>query len=184
MGTSRASEQPHKSPTSLDIHIRRGSSDTRITCGSMMHSLDVVMGSMVPMVIAHPPGRDPSWGAFHQAFCQWFSLTNFISYWNPCIWLAESKFVSEKHWPNAWWNAPQDILHTTWTSHNEGHCTAGQDERLHTHHLTGIAVEQSQRLFVWDTSTWKTAERSMSALVWLKLNSFCTVWTCGEERWF
>ena len=34
-------------------------------------------------------------GAFHQAFCQWFSLTNFISYWNPCIWLAESKFVSE-----------------------------------------------------------------------------------------
>ena len=24
-----------------------------------------------------------------------FSLTNFISYWNPCIWLAESKFVSE-----------------------------------------------------------------------------------------
>ena len=46
-------------------------------------------------------------GAFHQAFCQWFSLTNFISYWNPCIWLAESKFVSEKHWQNAWWNAPQ-----------------------------------------------------------------------------
>ena len=35
------------------------------------------------------------WGAFHQAFCQCFSLTNFISYWNPCIWLAESKFVSE-----------------------------------------------------------------------------------------
>ena len=29
-----------------------------------------------------------------------------ISYWNPCIWLAESKFVSEKHWQNAWWNAP------------------------------------------------------------------------------
>ena len=48
-----------------------------------------------------------SWGAFHQAFCQWFSLTNFISYWNPCIWLAESKFVSENHWQNAWWNAPQ-----------------------------------------------------------------------------
>ena len=46
-------------------------------------------------------------GAFHQAFCQWFSLTNFISYWNPCIWLAESKFVSENHWQNAWWNAPQ-----------------------------------------------------------------------------
>ena len=45
-------------------------------------------------------------GAFHQAFCQCFSLTNFISYWNPCIWLAESKFVSEKHWQNAWWNAP------------------------------------------------------------------------------
>ena len=35
-----------------------------------------------------------------------FSLTNFISYWNPCIWLAESKFVSEKHWQNIWWNAP------------------------------------------------------------------------------
>ena len=34
------------------------------------------------------------------------ALTNFISYWNPCIWLAESKFVSEKHWQNAWWNAP------------------------------------------------------------------------------
>ena len=47
------------------------------------------------------------WGALHQAFCQCFSLTNFISYWNPCIWLAESKFVSEKHWQNAWWNAPQ-----------------------------------------------------------------------------
>ena len=45
-------------------------------------------------------------GAFHQVFCQCFSLTNFISYWNPCIWLAESKFVSEKHWQNAWWNAP------------------------------------------------------------------------------
>ena len=37
-------------------------------------------------------------GAFHQAFCQCFSLTTVISYWNPCIWLAESKFVSEKHW--------------------------------------------------------------------------------------
>ena len=47
-----------------------------------------------------------SWGAFHQAFCQWFSLTNFISYWNPCIWLAESKLVSENHWQKAWWNAP------------------------------------------------------------------------------
>ena len=45
-------------------------------------------------------------GAFHQAFCQCFSLTTVISYWNPCIWLAESKFVSEKHWQNAWWNAP------------------------------------------------------------------------------
>ena len=55
--------------------------------------------------------RPCSWesrGAFHQAFCQWFSLTNFISYWNPSIWLAESKFVSENHWQNAWWNAPQD----------------------------------------------------------------------------
>ena len=50
--------------------------------------------------------REP-WGAFHQAFCQCFSLTTVISYWNPCIWLAESKFVSEKHWQNAWWNAPQ-----------------------------------------------------------------------------
>ena len=47
-----------------------------------------------------------TWGAFHQAFCQCFSLTNFISYWNPCIWLAESEFVSEKHWQNAWWIAP------------------------------------------------------------------------------
>ena len=47
-----------------------------------------------------------TWGAFHQAFCQCFSLTTVISYWNPCIWLAESKFVSEKHWQNAWWNAP------------------------------------------------------------------------------
>ena len=35
------------------------------------------------------------------------SLTTVISYWNPCIWLAESKFVSEKHWQNTWWNAPQ-----------------------------------------------------------------------------
>ena len=46
-------------------------------------------------------------GVFHQAFSQWFSLTKFISYWNPCIWLAESKLVSENHWQNAWWNAPQ-----------------------------------------------------------------------------
>ena len=30
-------------------------------------------------------------GAFHQAL-----LTTVVSYWNPCIWLAESKFVSEK----------------------------------------------------------------------------------------
>ena len=49
-------------------------------------------------------------GVFHQAFCQCFSLTTVISYWNPCIWLAESKFVSEKHWQNAWWNAPQSTL--------------------------------------------------------------------------
>ena len=42
--------------------------------------------------------------AFHET-CQ--SLTTVISYWNPCIWLAESKFVSEKHWQNTWWNAPQ-----------------------------------------------------------------------------
>ena len=35
-----------------------------------------------------------------------FFTDNFISYWNPCIWLAESKFVSEKHWQNTWWNAP------------------------------------------------------------------------------
>ena len=46
------------------------------------------------------------WGVFHQAFSQWFSLTKFISYWNPCIWLAEGKLVSEKHWQKAWWNAP------------------------------------------------------------------------------
>ena len=51
-----------------------------------------------------------SWGAFHQAFCQCFSLTNFISYWNPCIWLAESKLVSENHWQNAWWNAPLILI--------------------------------------------------------------------------
>ena len=49
-------------------------------------------------------------GAFHWAFCQCFSLTTVISYWNPCIWLAESKFVSEKHWQNAWWNAPQGSI--------------------------------------------------------------------------
>ena len=50
-------------------------------------------------------------GVFHQAFCQCFSLTTIISYWNPCIWLAESKFVSEKHWQNAWWNAPLKSRH-------------------------------------------------------------------------
>ena len=54
-----------------------------------------------------PPWQ--TWGVFHQVFCQCFSLTNFISYWNPCIWLAESKFVSEKHWQNTWWNTPQEI---------------------------------------------------------------------------
>ena len=53
-------------------------------------------------------------GAFHQAFCQCFSLTTVISYWNPCIWLAESKFVSEKHWQNAWWNAP--LISLYWVS--------------------------------------------------------------------
>ena len=52
--------------------------------------------------------QEPIRGAFHQAFCQCFSLTTVISYWNPCIWLAESKFVSKKHWQNAWWNAPLD----------------------------------------------------------------------------
>ena len=52
-----------------------------------------------------------SWGV---SFCLYRivpALSNgqnhFISYWNPCIWLAESKFVSEKHWQNAWWNTPQ-----------------------------------------------------------------------------
>ena len=35
-----------------------------------------------------------------QAFCQWFSLTNFISYWNPCIWLAERN-LSVKFFGNA-----------------------------------------------------------------------------------
>ena len=61
----------------------------------------------------HERVNNTIWGAFHQAFCQCFSprmgLTTVISYWNPCIWLAESKFVSEKHWQNAWWNAPQAI---------------------------------------------------------------------------
>ena len=47
------------------------------------------------------------WGEFHRAFCQCFSLTTVISYWNPCIWLAESKFVSEKLWQNTKWNAPR-----------------------------------------------------------------------------
>ena len=61
-------------------------------------------------------------GAFHQAFCQWFSLTNFISYWNPCIWLAESKFVSEKHWQNAWWNAPPPLANVKASGfHKRGH---------------------------------------------------------------
>ena len=45
-------------------------------------------------------------GAFHQVSCQWFLLTTVISYWNPCIWLAESKFVSKNHWQDTWWNAP------------------------------------------------------------------------------
>ena len=71
------------------------------------------MSSKDPFSFSYPSpsqafsqSREVSWGAFHQAFCQCFSLTNFISYWNPCIWLAESKFVSEKHWQNTWWNAP------------------------------------------------------------------------------
>ena len=65
-------------------------------------------------------------GAFHQAFCQCFSLTTVISYWNPCIWLAESKFVSEKHWQNAWWNAPpgpqfhENAVHVARTVLNAG----------------------------------------------------------------
>ena len=47
-----------------------------------------------------------SWALFHET-CQ--SLTTVISYWNPCIWLAESEFVSEKHWQNTWWNAPLNL---------------------------------------------------------------------------
>ena len=49
-------------------------------------------------------------GHFIKRFVSVFSLTTVISYWNPCIWLAESKFVSEKHWQNAWWNAPLEVL--------------------------------------------------------------------------
>ena len=64
-----------------------------------------------------------AWGAFHQAFCQCFSLTNFISYWNPCIWLAESKFVSEKHWQNAWWNAPLEWEYCTFKKIDENSYT-------------------------------------------------------------
>ena len=67
----------------------------------------VVVIWLVICILEVWPNLISSWGVFHQAFCQCFSLTNFISYWNPCIWLAESKFVSEKHWQNAWWNAPQ-----------------------------------------------------------------------------
>ena len=56
--------------------------------------------------LIHWLGSSSIRGAFHQAFCQCFSLTTVISYWNPCIWLAESKFVSEKHWQNALMKCP------------------------------------------------------------------------------
>ena len=52
-------------------------------------------------------------GHFIKRFVSVFPLTTVISYWNPCIWLAESKFVSEKHWQNAWWNAPQVWVKST-----------------------------------------------------------------------
>ena len=35
-------------------------------------------------------------------------MATVISYWNPCVWLAESKFVSENHWWDASWNLPLD----------------------------------------------------------------------------
>ena len=38
------------------------------------------------------------WDSFIFLVDQWFSLTYVISYWYSCIWLAESKFVSENHW--------------------------------------------------------------------------------------
>ena len=63
----------------------------------------------VPLEVRNPPRL--FWGAFHKAFCQWFSPTNVKSYWNPCIWLAKSKFVGENHWQNALWNAPRRPPH-------------------------------------------------------------------------
>ena len=35
------------------------------------------------------------------------SLTTVISYWNRYIWLAESRFITESHWQNTWWNTPR-----------------------------------------------------------------------------
>ena len=63
---------------------------------------------------ARSPLRLGSRGHFIKRFVSVFPLTNFISYWNPCIWLAESKFVSEKQWQNAWWNAPLGPLKGPW----------------------------------------------------------------------
>jgi len=44
---------------------------------------------------------------FTKRFVSDFYWQTVISYWNPRIWLAESKSASENHWQDALWNAPQ-----------------------------------------------------------------------------
>ena len=71
-------------------------------------------GSSVP---PSPPTMALHLGGISSSVLSVFFTDNcYISYWNPCIWLAESKFVSEKHWQNAWWNAPLITLisHKPW----------------------------------------------------------------------
>ena len=54
----------------------------------------------------HQTFRGGSRGAFHQAFCQCFSLTNLLSANQMQGFQKLITVVSEKHWQNAWWNAP------------------------------------------------------------------------------
>ena len=97
-----------------------------------------------------------TWGAFHQAFCQCFSLTNIISYWNPCYWFAESKVVSEKHWQNAWWNAP---LADTTSAHARGawfrtlRCVSKGDRTVWTKFESAFIPKLSE-ITAWNFDSW------------------------------
>ena len=98
------------------------SRESNITNSSEIHRLEnIPIGQYIPIRLSHmySPSRSRvgrilntflHGECFMKLFCQRFSLTNCISYWNLCIWLAESKSVSENHGQDASWNAPLDRM--------------------------------------------------------------------------